>query len=62
VENAIAAAFTVFVGLIVLLIFGPVIALIFALVGFLVLLFIALPVALILSPWIIIGLIGWWAL
>ena len=48
------------VGIIILLTLGPVIAGIFVLAAFLVLLVVALPVLVILSPWIVIGLIAWW--
>ena len=56
----IAQALGIFLMLLIMvLILGPVIAGIFALVAFLVLLVFALPVLIVLSPWIVIGFISW---
>lgn len=58
-QYAITAGFLVLVGLVLLLILGPVIAGIFALLATLVLMVVALPVLVILSPWIVIGFVSW---
>ena len=58
-QAAIAAFIILSLGLLLFFILGPIIAGIFALIVVVVLVALALPVLLILSPWIIIGGLVW---